>query len=62
MEQSKIIDTLEMYHPTKSYPKRRLLPQFDVEALEPIPSRHDHADEPDRPPRGRDRATTHAEH
>ena len=23
--------------PTKSYPKRRLLPQFDDEALEPIP-------------------------
>ena len=26
-------------YPTKSYSKRRLLPQFDDEALEPIPSR-----------------------
>ena len=25
-------------HPTKSYPKRKLLPQFDDEALGPIPS------------------------
>ena len=26
-------------HQTKSYPKRMLLPQFDEEALEPIPSK-----------------------
>ena len=48
--------------PAKSYPKHRLLPQFDDEALEPIPSRHDHADELDRPPRGRDKEATYAEH
>ena len=48
--------------PTKSYPKHRLLPQFDDEALEPIPSRYNHADEPDRQPRGRDKAATYAEH
>ena len=32
--------------PTKSYPKRKLLPQFDDEALEPIPPKHKTADEP----------------
>ena len=48
--------------PTKSYPKRKLLPQFDDEALEPIPPKHKTADEPDQPPRGRDRAATYAEH
>ena len=36
--------------------------QFDDEALEPVLSRYNHADEPDRPPRGRDRAATYAEH
>ena len=35
--------------PTKSYPKRKLLPQFDDEALEPVPSARNAAD---RPPRG----------
>ena len=35
--------------PTKSYPKRRLLPQLEEEALEPtIPAQ----DKADRPPRG----------
>ena len=38
--------------PTKSYPKRKLLPQFDDEALEPAPSARNAAD---RPPRGRDK-------
>jgi hypothetical protein len=46
-------------HPTKSYPKRKLLPQFDDEALEPMPSTRNAAD---RPPRGRDKAATQAEH
>ena len=32
--------------PAKSYPKRRLLPQFDDEALEPIPSSHNAANRP----------------
>ena len=30
--------------PAKSYPKRKLLPQFDDEALEPVPSAHNMAD------------------
>ena len=47
---------------TKSYPKRKLLPQFDDEALEPIPPVRNAADGPDRPPRGRDRMATQAEH
>ena len=41
--------------PAKSYPKRKLLPQFDDEALEPIPSSHNAAG---RPPRGQDKAAT----
>ena len=45
---------------TKSYPKRKLLPQFDDEALTPIPSKHDWADQPDRPPRGRDKVAGNA--
>ena len=45
--------------PAKNYPKRKLLPQFDDEALEPIPSSHNAAD---RPPRGQDKAATQAEH
>ena len=45
--------------PTKSYPKRKLLPQFDDEALEPVPSTRIAAD---RPPRGQDKAVTQAEH
>ena len=45
--------------PTKSYPKRKLLTQFDDEALEPILPRYDAAD---RPPRGRDKAAPQAEH
>ena len=48
--------------PTKSYPKHKLLPQIDDEALEPIPTMHNAADGPDRPPCGQDRATTQAEH
>ena len=48
--------------PAKSYPEHKLLPQFDDEALEPIPPVRNAADGPDRPPRGRDRATTQAEH
>ena len=43
----------------KSYPKRKLLPQFDDEPLEPVPSSHNAVD---RPPRGRDRTATYAEH
>ena len=42
--------------------KHRLIPQFDEKALEPIPSRYDCADELDRPPHERDKATTYSEH
>ena len=45
--------------PIKSYPKCKLLPQFDDDALEPVPLAHNAAD---RPPRGRDKAATQAEH
>ena len=45
--------------PAKSYPQRKLLPQFDDEALEPIPSSRNAAD---RPPSGQDKAATQAEH
>ena len=34
--------------PTKSYPKRKLLPQFDDEAPEPVPSSRNAADRPPR--------------
>ena len=40
-------------HPSKSYPKRRLLPQLEEEALKPMLPAHDAAD---RPPHGRDKA------
>ena len=45
--------------PLKSYPKHKLLPQFDDKALEPVPSTHNVAD---RPPCGRDKAATKAAH
>ena len=49
-------------HPTKSYPKRKLLPQLDDEAPEPIPPKCNTTNGLDRPARGRDRAATQAEH
>ena len=48
--------------PTKSYPKHKLLPQFDDEALEPIPPKYKTTDKPDRPACGWDRLVTYAEH
>ena len=39
--------------PTKSYPKCRLLPQLEEEALKPTLLAYDMAD---RPPRGQDKA------
>ena len=45
--------------PTKIYPKCKLLPQFDDEAPEPVPSSRNAAD---RPPRGQDKTATQAEH
>ena len=43
----------ELERPTKSYPKRRLLPQLEEEALKPTLPAYDAAD---RPPRGSDKA------
>src|SRR4051812_16733591 len=40
--------------PAKSYPKRKLLPQFDDEALEPAPAS---CNAVDRTPRSRDKTT-----
>ena len=42
----------ELERPSKSYPKRRLLPRLEEEALKPTSPAYDAAD---RPPRGRDR-------
>ena len=62
---NKVLDTGEKYggncH-TKSYPKCKLLPEFDDEAIEPIPPKNNMTDLPDRPPRGRDRAANDAAH
>ena len=37
---------------TKSYPKSKLLPEFDDEAIAPIPQKNNMTDKPDRAPRG----------
>ena len=42
----------KLERPSKSYPKRRLLPQLEEEATKPTSPAYD---APDRPPRGRDR-------
>src|SRR4051812_14824712 len=42
----------ELERPSKSYPKRRLLPRLEEEALKPTSPAYDAAD---RPPRGRNR-------
>ena len=60
-----MLDTEEKYggnRHTKSYPKRKLLPEFDDEALEPTQPKNKMADRSDRPPRGRDRAANEAAH
>ena len=49
----------ELERPTKSYPKRRLLPQLEEQALKPTLPAHNAAD---RPPRGRDKAAIQPEH
>ena len=48
----------ELERPTKSYPKRMLLPQLEEEALKPTLPAYDAAD---RPPRGRDKPAYQAE-
>ena len=58
-----MLDTEEKYggsRDTKSYPKCKLLPEFDDEALEPIQPKNKTSDQPDRPPRGRDTAANKA--
>ena len=47
---------------TKSYPKRKLLPEFDDEVIKPIPPKNNTADRPDGPPRGRDKAANNDAH
>ena len=62
---NKVLDTELKYggsRHTKSYPKRKLLPEFDDEALEPIQLKNKTADQSDRPPRGRDRAANDVAH
>ena len=62
---NKVLDIEEKYgddRHTKSYPKRKLLPEFNDEAIEPIPPKNNTADQPDRPPRGRDRAANDTAH
>ena len=54
-----VAEEYRLEHPTKSYLKRRSLPQFEDEALEPILLAHDAAE---RPPRGRDKAAYQPEH
>ena len=47
---SKVLNTADKYgdsRHTKSYPKRKLLPEFDDEALEPIQPKNKMADQPD---------------
>ena len=62
---SKVLDTEEKYgddRHTKSYPKHKLLPEFDDEATEPIPPKNNTADQPDRPPCGHNGAANDAAH
>ena len=62
---NKVLDTEEKYgndRHTKSYPKLKLLAEFDNEAIEPILPKNNTTDQPDRPPRGHDRAATDAAH
>ena len=62
---NEVLGTEEKYggnRQTKSYPKRKLLPEFDDEAIAPIPPKNKTANKPDRPPRGRDRAASNTIH
>ena len=47
-----VAEEYELERPSKSYPKRRLLPQLEEEALKPTSPAYDAAD---RPPCGHDR-------
>ena len=50
-----VAEEYELEHPSKSYPKHRLLPRLEEEAPKPTSPTHDAAD---RPPCGRDRDTS----
>ena len=57
---SKVLNTADKYgdsRHTKSYPKRKLLPEFDEEALEPPQSKNKEATRSDRRPHDRSQAT-----
>ena len=59
---NKVLDTEEKYgedRHTKSYPKRKLLPEFDDEA---VPLKNIMASRPDQPLHNRNRAATDAAH
>ena len=65
MRWSKVLNSADKHgasHQTKSYPKRKLLPEFDEEALEPPQSKKKEAAWPDRRPDDRPRATKGATH
>ena len=58
---SKVINTADKYgdsRRTKSYPKRKLLPEFDEEALEPSHSKSEKATRSDRRPHGQHKAAS----
>ena len=60
-----MLDTEEKYggnRQTKSYPKRKMLPEFDDEAIAHILPKNNTTDRPDRPPHGQDRAASNAVH
>ena len=62
---NKVLNTNEIYggdRHTKSYPKRKLLPEFDDEAADPILPKKNTAIRPDQPIHGRDKATTDVAH
>src|SRR3954466_3001848 len=62
---SKVINTADKYggsRHTKSYPKRKLLPEFDEEAVEPPQSKKKNATRSDRRPHGQHRAANGAAH
>ena len=60
-----MLDAEEKYgcsRQTKGDPNRKLLPEFDDEAIAPIPPKNNTADKPDRPPHGRDRVASNVVH
>ena len=62
---SKVLNTADKYgdsRRTKSYPKRKLLPEFDEEAIEPPQSKNKETTRSDRRPHGKQRAANGAAH